>query len=74
MNSDGEQGASDNESGVNPFEKKSRRAIADYSPDKGKKQNESNEFWASKISGMKSGTGKFGARFEWLFVQLFISY
>ena len=36
MNSDGEQGASDNESGVNPFEKKSRRAIADYSPDKGK--------------------------------------
>ena len=62
MNSDGENGQSDNETGENPFGK-NRRVISDYSPDKSKNQNESNEFWASKISKSK-GTGKFGARFE----------
>ena len=64
MNSDGENDLSDNETGQNPFEKKTRRVIPDHSPDKMKNQEESNEFWASKISNRNGGTGKFGARFE----------
>ena len=35
MNSEGENGQSDNETGENPFGK-NRRVISDYSPEKGK--------------------------------------